>query len=132
MTLGEHLVKVLQEDPTVSSLVGSRIYRVKGPQGVTAPCVMFSMRLIERLDDLGGDIGIAKHDVDFNCFGDDAGVAEQIGDAILECLRRYTGTREGVEIRNVSISSDDDDDFSDDVDMFRHIVTAVVTHRKTT
>lgn len=132
MTLGEHLTTVLSEDPTVAGLVGTKIFRVKGPTGVQAPCVMFSMRLVERLDDLSGDIGIAKHNVDFNCFGDDAGVSEQIADAIIECLRNYTGTREGVEIRNISISSDDDDDFSEDVDMFRHIVTAVVTHKKTT
>lgn len=132
MSLGEHLTELLLADAKITELVGQKIYRVKGISPVVPGSIKFSKTLVERLRTFQGFTGVAVHNVAFNCFGEDAGQAEQIADAVIEVLEDYKGTREGVQILDTAIIRDEDDDYSEDVDEFRSIVVAVVTHKKTT
>jgi len=101
---------VLVADPTVSALVGTRIYLGNLPRDPTFPAVT--------MDGISGrpwgmNSSRTKHlesiVVQFSCWADDAeSTSTTLARAIAECLHSYVGTSAGVAITSVQVRSSPD------------------------
>ena len=76
----------------ITTLVGTRIYAVDLPQGVTLPAVTVQVFASEHLHDISGAAGLAFMRVRVTAHDDDLVDANTLADAIREALQGKSGT----------------------------------------
>ena len=106
--IGKTLRLKLVADSTVTNLVGSRIYPLTLPQGVTLPAIRYQRITGTSDPHLGGTTGLAVATIQFDCVGTTYAKAEQVRDAVRESLEAYRGTVNGVKITSVRATNHSD------------------------
>ena len=106
--IGKTLRLKLVSDAAVTALVGSRIYPLTLPQGVTLPAIRYQRITGNSDPHLGGTTGLAVATVQLDCVGTTYAGAEQVRDAVRESLEAYQGTVSGVKITSVRATNHSD------------------------
>lgn len=128
------LVSLLTNESTVSALVGSRVYVNKAPQTVysagkrtpkLAPHIVITQMGSNENGSLDGSGELRFIDFDIDCKADRSVEAENIGNAVRNFIKDYTGTAGTYTIAAVHVQ-DEQDGFeppTDDSDVGVHVVT---------
>lgn len=86
-------MSLLTGEATISSLVGSRVYVGKAPQGATLPHIVITQMASDENTTLDGDSGSLRFvDFDIDCKADRSIEADALGKAVRVFLDDYKGT----------------------------------------
>lgn len=96
MGLKASLYERLKDDAAVAVLCGSRVYPAVVPQGAAMPAVSFLLVSRQEQDELEGGIGVWEATVQVSCWGDTYDEADQLADAVRDCLQDFSGSM-GIE-----------------------------------
>lgn len=92
---------VLANETNVTTLVDTRIYDGRRPQGSTVPALVLSTITGRREHDLGGLSGMVKHLVVVECFAADTTGADALAQAVGNTLGGFRGDAGGTFINGV-------------------------------
>lgn len=89
----------------VTTLIGTRIYPLTLPQGVTLPAVRYQ-RISGNSDEyVGGTTGAASARLQFDIFADTYASGEAVREAIRQAIDQYRGTSSGVFIHSCNAAN---------------------------
>lgn len=85
--------KILADNATVASLVGSRIYPLFNiPQNVAKPYITYVQAGGDHVHDLGGASGGCTYSIDVHCMAESDTAMRALGVAVRKALDGYLGT----------------------------------------
>lgn len=129
MSIETELRDKLLADGTVSGLVGTRIYPVVLPQGVTYPAIAYSRVSGERLHHLGGASGRGLPRISFSMWGRTYTEAYSVADAVRHVLDGFNGLL--TTIKASVLIENEMDDYDDTVQKHRVNQDYFANHRET-
>lgn len=100
-SIGSAIRHRLVNDATVSALVATRVYPQVLPQSPTLPAVVYNVLSDTPSDDISGNAGLFKAEIQFDCFATTQLAAEALDEKIRLSLQGYRGTHLSVEIRGI-------------------------------
>ena len=112
------LVSLLTGEPTISSIVGSRVYIGKAPQTAPLPYIVITQMNSEDFKTFDGTGELRAVDFDIDCKADRSVEAEALGNAVRVFLQDYSGaagdeTIQAVLLNDESIDYEPPTDASD-------------------
>lgn len=129
MSLKEHLRHVMLADTNVSSKVdGKNIFSGRAPQGLKTDFVVVHAANTDFYRYLTGTDETSEVRLQLDCVSDDSDRAESLAKAVIDALKNYTGTYAGNKIQGIEVTNDLDDNWSDDVGLYRRIVDIKVSY----
>jgi len=105
----EALKSILEDASAVTDLVGTRIYPVMLPQGVTFPAITFLRVSTPRTESHDGPSGLASPRYQINCWSETHTEASDLAVAVRKTVHGYRGTSEGVRIDGILAVGERDD-----------------------
>lgn len=110
-TLEGAIASLLLADPTVSSIVGTRVQPMSDPQSVPRPKLTYTRWGTDRSSDVGGftndgPTGLADAKLFIDAWSDDMLTAKQLATAVRHCLNGYTGVVGGITIHCIYIQDE--------------------------
>jgi hypothetical protein len=99
---------ILAADPTVSPLVGTRIYPGMLPQGATLEAIVYQRVSGPREDTLGGVATLVHPRIQIDCFAETYAEAKALATAVRAAFDGYSGAAAGVTIQCVRLLDDAD------------------------
>lgn len=113
--LSTDLFTLITSDPTLNTLIGTRLYAGVAEPNSAADYVVYQRvsRAVENAHSGFDDLGDARYQ--FKAYSKDQNTAEEIRDALFDLLNCYDGVIE--DRRLVILHVDDDDDFNPDTEL---------------
>ena len=108
MPIGTGVSALLLADPTVSGLIGTKIFPWEVPQGTVLPAVSYQQTGNERVRSLSGPSGRARPRLQIDVYADTYDLAHQISDAIRQVLDGYSGPAGTYQIDGSILDGDRD------------------------
>jgi len=99
----------LATNPTVSGLIGAKIYPVVAPGNAALPYVTWRRAGIERSQTLGAPMGVPRVTVEYGIYAMTYEAAREIADSMRVVLDGYGGTVENTVVKQTSLESESDD-----------------------
>ena len=122
------LYTYLSADAGITALVGSRIYALMLPQGVTYPAITYQRVSGPREYAMGGPAGVANPRFQIDIYSDTGYLAaKQVAGAVRSALSGYSGAMGGETAQTV-ILSDERDIFEDDTGLWRVSTDYTIWH----
>lgn len=90
MTAEELVVARLGATPSVTGLVGARIYPMQMPQGTVLPAVTYQRISTVRAQGFAGSLGLADPRIQIDAWAETYPVAKALGHAVRQALDGYT------------------------------------------
>jgi hypothetical protein len=78
----EDVFQILSESAAIRSIVGSRIYPIKLPQGSSVPALVYSVEDISPISSLSGESGIDNSTLEIVCWSADYKTAHELAAAV--------------------------------------------------
>lgn len=129
-TIEEALVTRLAAVSAVTTLVGSRVYPLRAPEGVAQPFLVYQrVAAPPRETAFGTDPGIARPRFQLVAWATSYATAKAVATAVRQALQRYRGTVGGVEILDIFVEFDEDL-HDDEVHLFGALTDFSVIHRE--
>jgi hypothetical protein len=120
------LVSYLQQQSSITALVGQRIQPVPAPEDLTQyPCLTFQIASYLPEYTMDGSIGLAQYRIVFDCFGLRYLDAANLSSAIVASLSGFTGTIGTTHVWNCEIVNQQDH-FQDGARLYRTSVHALL------
>jgi len=105
MSLEKAVRAVLTSDSTVSSLVASRVYPMRRPQGSALPAIVYSNVFTEQNQSVATQSGIRRTRLSVDCISSTYGGVKTLRDAVESALVNYSGTGSGETIYSLRLES---------------------------
>jgi hypothetical protein len=86
------LIQMLQDDATVSSFVGDRVYRAVLPRGFVFPALVVHKYANVQDYQLSGPVDVAEDHVQIDVYGNTPAELDDAADAVRALLINYSGT----------------------------------------
>ena len=133
-TIEEAIFAKLSGDPSVSALVGSRIYPVRMPDNAIAggllPCITYQRIATVRQHTLDRPSTIAESTFAIECWGRPTqSIVESklIARAVQRAIDGFRGSILGIDVFGV-LSQNESDQYEDEVDLYRTSQDYVIYH----
>jgi hypothetical protein len=130
--LKAHIRAVLMGNPTLASLVGTRIFSGRAKTGASLPFLMLFVSNTDFLHHLRGSDSTRQIHLQVDCMSADSDEADTLVKAVEAALNNYTGTKEGTVISASHVVDIQDDTWSDDVGIHRTIADFKISYADTT
>jgi hypothetical protein len=113
--LSTDLYSLITSDPTLSALIGTRLYANVAEPNSPADYIVFQRisRNVENAHSGYDDLGEARYQ--FTAYSKDQNTVESIRDALFSLLNCYDGVIDGQRV--VILHTDDDDGFNPDTEL---------------
>lgn len=132
MSLEKAVRSILTADATVSSLVSSRVYPQRRPQGTALPALVYQNVFSHQTEAIDTQAGIRRTRLAIEAIDATYGDTKTLRDAVEAALVNYTGTTQGETIYSLRLESAVDIDESNDpgsqFGAFRTILDFVIWH----
>ena len=102
------LVAILEGDATVNSLVGTKIFPNKVPQGTAMPAITYQQISGPRDHVMAGPTGLVDARYQFNCWSDKYAQAKEVFEAVRIILDGYSGTVNSRQIDGIRLENEGD------------------------
>lgn len=116
--LGEAIYDILSNDGTLIGIVGTKIYPVHAPQRTAAPFVTYRENTTIPTDQKDGAAPKDQKQLQVDIYAGTYTEAHTIAARIRTLLDAYAGTAQGVTIRQMWFSDQDDADFVEDMGFY--------------
>lgn len=123
------LVSYLSAHPLVTTLVGTRVYPLELPQGVTLPAITYQRISGPRVRSQSGPSGLAHPRIQLNCWARDYAGAVQLADVVRRALDGYRGAM-GSTIVQASFLDNDLDGHEPDTGLWRRTLDVILWHEE--
>lgn len=105
--VGKVIYNLLSADGAVSALVGTRIYPMIAPQEAADPCITYTLNSIEYNETKDAASSLNFEEWAVNGFSKTFTEANDLRDAVIAALNRFSGTNSGVKISNTVVKRAD-------------------------
>ena len=133
MSLEKAVRSILIADATVTSLVSSRVYPQRRPQGTAVPAIVYQNVFQATNEALATQGGIKRTRLSVEVFDSTYGDTKTLRNAVESALINYTGTTQGETINSLRLESavdiDESKDPAGDFGYFRTILDFVIWHQ---
>lgn len=109
------IYSILSGESSLTDLVSTRIYPVFPPQGSSFPLVVFTLGNNEPLNQKDGTSPVDTDQLQVDVYATTALTAEAIDTAIRSAIDNYSGTSEGVVIRQIFYTGSSAPQYDDDI-----------------
>src|SRR5687768_4578550 len=99
--IGGAIYKLLTDDPDFAAIAGDRVYPLRIAQGVTLPAVAYQTISNSPTNCKEGDAGLDRKRLQINIYSEHYDQQEELAEITRNLLSAFSGTLEGVEIRNI-------------------------------
>lgn len=116
--LAKAIYPLLNNDATLTALVGSKIYPVKAPQNTSVPFVVFTVNATLPVNTKEGVATKEQKQLQVDTYASTLANAGDIAEAIRNILDNHSGTTNNVNIRQMWFDDEDYGDFIEDLGFF--------------
>lgn len=134
MGLGLEIYTLLYADTTVKGLVGTRIYPQVARQKENRPHIIWTVISTDREQKLDAPVGLATHNVQFDCINATYDSAQTLCDAVRKAIDGYNGTPSTDKIEEITVTNEMDMPSADGTEVMERygkILEAEITIRET-
>ena len=132
MTIEKDIHYALSDDADVSTLVSSRVYPMKLPQGWTLPAITYQRISGERAHCLGGPSGRARPRFQIDCWAEDYDGAKDLADKVRLCLDGFKGNINTESDVGGIILEGDRDIWEEEINIYRVTMDFIIPHFEAT
>ena len=100
-TIEQAIYSILSSASSISSVVGTRIYRVKMPDNPTLPAITFQTSYGSGIESFDGDSGLRNPIIAIDFWAKSAGAASDLAERARKILLGYSGVHQDIRIDNV-------------------------------
>lgn len=108
MSLRKDLADWLAAEPTITTIIGTRIYATRLPDTPAYPSLSYRQISAEYLYTLEGSSGVAIFTVQFDCWAKTLTAMEDLAEALRLKLQGFSGTMGTTEIRFATLVNEID------------------------
>ena len=116
--LGEVIYSILSNDATLAAIVGAKIFPVQAPQRTAIPFITYRENNTIPTDQKDGAAPKDQIQLQVDSYATTYTQAHTISARIRTLLDAYTGTAQGVTIRQMWFSDQDDGDYIEDMGFY--------------
>jgi hypothetical protein len=101
------LKDLLVANPTVSGLIGQRMYDSALPRSYTVPAACYHRYVLNQQYDFAGPISVVETSIQYDVYAADAATARSVAEAIKAVLTPYVGTlNDGTQVQACYMEQD--------------------------
>ena len=120
-TIDSALFSRLSGHAGLKALVSSRIYRPPAPQNAAYPLVTYQEIDRQPIHVMGGTAGVVHIRYQIDCWAETLAAAKAVAAQVEAALDNYSGTSDGVVIRNSFLDSGQSSPYDDSEGLHRYI-----------
>lgn len=106
--IGGAIYKLLTDNADFAAIAGDRVYPSRIAQGAPLPAVAYLTVSNSPTNCKEGDAGLDRKRVQINIYSEDYDQVDELSEVTRSLLTAFSGTVEGVDIRNITYETETD------------------------